>query len=48
MLNAFPRYQESKIVGPDVRTIHRKEDVDHVLDVLIEAGPAINAVTWHP
>lgn len=48
ILNAFPRYHQAKIVGPDVRVLHRKQDVDQVLDVLIEAGPAIDAVTWHP
>ena len=48
ILNAFPRYQNSKLIGPDVKILHRKEDVDFVNDVLIEAGPTLDAITWHP
>lgn len=48
ILNAFPRYQNSKLIGPDIKIIHKKEDVDFWNDVLIEAGPTLDAVTWHP
>jgi len=48
ILNVFPRYEDAWIVGPDIKTLHRKEDIEYTLDVLIEAGPALNAITWHP
>ncbi|XP_076295138.1 uncharacterized protein LOC143216182 [Lasioglossum baleicum] len=47
-LNAFPRYTNSMIVGPDIVAYKTKKERQYLQDYFNNAGNALSAVTWHP
>lgn len=48
MLNEFPRYSTSIIVGPDVIGFKTKKEKKYLQNYFNSAGSALSAVTWHP
>ncbi|XP_043463125.1 uncharacterized protein DDB_G0283697-like [Leptopilina heterotoma] len=48
LLNAFPRYSSSLIVGPDVIAFKTNEEKQYLLDYFNSIGSALSAITWHP
>ncbi|XP_043479696.1 uncharacterized protein LOC122509586 [Leptopilina heterotoma] len=48
VLNAFPRYSTSLIVGPDVTEFKTENQEEFLLDYFHSAGSALSLVTWHP
>ncbi|XP_076650274.1 uncharacterized protein LOC143357639 [Halictus rubicundus] len=47
-LNAFPRYANSMIVGPDIVAYKTRKERQYLQDYFNGAGNALSAVTWHP
>jgi hypothetical protein len=47
LLNAFPRYQRSLIIGPGITRLEKQQDVDFLKNYFREGGSAIDAITWH-
>uniref|UniRef100_A0A1B6D4U8 Heparanase n=1 Tax=Clastoptera arizonana TaxID=38151 RepID=A0A1B6D4U8_9HEMI len=48
ILDSFPRYKGSDIIGPDITSMKNYEEVKFIKDYLMESGDALNAITWHP
>lgn len=48
MLEAFPKYHNSLILGPDMVGFYNKEDATFIKNYLAEAGNSLNIFTWHP
>nr|XP_033331039.1 uncharacterized protein LOC117223038 [Megalopta genalis] len=47
-LNAFPRYANSMIVGPDIVAYETRKERQYLQDYFNGAGNALSAITWHP
>lgn len=47
MLDIFPWYQNSLIIGPDVTNLENQELV-FLKNYLSEASDSLDALTWHP
>ncbi|XP_078032781.1 uncharacterized protein LOC144467736 [Augochlora pura] len=47
-LNAFPRYANSMIVGPDIVAYETRTERRYLQDYFNGAGNALSAITWHP
>ncbi|XP_076241023.1 uncharacterized protein LOC143183384 [Calliopsis andreniformis] len=48
MLNEFPRYSNSLVVGPDVVDYRTDNHKQYLRDYFSVAAPALSAITWHP
>ncbi|XP_065221517.1 kinesin-related protein 4-like [Planococcus citri] len=48
ILDVFPRYRKSLIIGPDMTSFKSKNDAIFVRNYLTEAGDSLNVFTWHP
>jgi hypothetical protein len=48
ILDDFPRYQHSLILGPDITQFKTQQDVDFLKNYFHEGGSALDAITWHP
>jgi hypothetical protein len=48
ILNAFPRYQHSLILGPDITQFKKQQDVDFLKNYFHNGGSALDGITWHP
>jgi hypothetical protein len=48
LLNAFPRYQHSLILGPGITRFKKQQDVDFLMNYFREGGSALDGITWHP
>ncbi|XP_015430173.1 PREDICTED: uncharacterized protein LOC107186750 [Dufourea novaeangliae] len=48
ILNGFPRYSNSIIVGPDIVAYRTKKQRQYLQDYFNVAAPALSAITWHP
>lgn len=48
ILDSFPRYMKSSILGPDVISTSTPEDIQFIKEYLNESGDALTAMTWHP
>ena len=48
ILDSFPRYQHSLILGPDITRFKKQEDMDFLKNYFNEGGSALNGITWHP
>ncbi|XP_059468626.1 heparanase-like [Neocloeon triangulifer] len=49
LLNSYPKYAKSLLVGPDITRPRppKLADLDYLREFLRTAGPRLNAVTWH-
>jgi hypothetical protein len=47
LLNAFPRYQHSLILGPGITRFEKQQDVDFLMNYFREGGSALDGITWH-
>lgn len=49
MLNKYPRYKKSLLVGPDTtRPLPRHQESEKYLQTFLQsAGEVVDAVTWH-
>jgi hypothetical protein len=49
LLNTYPLYAKSILVGPDITRprLPEQDDLEFLREFLREAGPELNAVTWH-
>jgi hypothetical protein len=49
LLNQFPLYEQATLVGPDVTRprLPEQDDLEFLREFLREAGPELDAVTWH-
>lgn len=48
ILEVFPRYQKSLILGPDMTNFESREDIAFIRNYLTEAQNVLNAFTLHP
>ena len=48
ILDAFPRYSRSPILGPDILDFKNNQEVNFLRDLFEEAGHVLDAITWHP
>ncbi|XP_075210233.1 uncharacterized protein LOC142317560 [Lycorma delicatula] len=48
ILDSYPRYSKSFIIGPDVVSASNPDDVQFVKEYLNESGDALSVMTWHP
>lgn len=46
ILEAFPRYKNSEIIGPDIKSCETQEEARYLKNFIIESGSSISAVTY--
>uniref|UniRef100_A0A2H8TMF1 Heparanase n=1 Tax=Melanaphis sacchari TaxID=742174 RepID=A0A2H8TMF1_9HEMI len=46
VLEAFPRYMNSLIMGPDVRSCETQEEARYLKNFIIESGPSLSAISY--
>ena len=48
ILDVFPRYRKSLIIGPDMTSFKSQNDAIFVRNYLSEAADSLDVFTWHP
>lgn len=48
ILDSFPRYSKSSIIGPDVIASSTAQEIKFIKEYINESGDALTALTWHP
>jgi len=46
VLEAFPRYLNSPILGPDVRSCETPDEARYLKNFIIESGPSLSALSY--
>lgn len=46
VLEAFPRYANSKIISPDIKSCETQEEARYLKNFIVESGPSLSAVTY--
>lgn len=46
VLEAFPRYMNSAIISPDVKSCDTQEEARYLKSFIVESGPSLSAVVY--